>query len=990
MASIERTAYPRFPKRMSDEELCACYELTAAERHFVSMNASGDRQRLTLAALLKTRQQLAYFPSLKEVPGQIVQYLTGQLGFADPTPLLSETHLRTTLHRYRTAVREFLGSKPYGPEARQRVEEVIRKAAETMSDPADLINTAAADLIKAGIDLPAFSTLDRLAGNLRQQVHEEMYARMTGGLTANQKNKLETLLTVPAGGLTSGFTLLKKTPGPAKLKYIREWAEHLEQLDAILDPKPFLAGIPHTKVRQFAAEATALETGDMRDIRQEGKRHALLLCLLWHAQAHTRDELVEMFLRRMRKTENAARQKLADLRDQHRELEEALLQALGKVLQEAKQAGHSDAVFGKSVRQTLAEEGGVEALQERYEAVAAYHRNNYLPLLWPVHAGSRAALFRLLDLLEIGSATQDTALLEALAFVKQHRHSRKDTLPSEEIDLGFCSRRWQAFIETEKDGETLLGRKALEVCVFVHVAEALSRLDTYVEGSEEYADYRRQLLSGEECQKRLPEYCAAAGLPADGQGLVASLKQQLTDLAAEVDAGFPDNAELTIGTDGKPHLKQLKKLPLPDGFAVFERAVQERMPERHLLDILKNVQHWTGFSRHFGPPSGSDPKLREADRQYVLTVFGYGSNLGASQTASHLAGAISRHTLRRLNFQHFTAPKLDAAKSDVIAAFLRFDVTAFWGDGKAMIADGTPMGLRENNLLGARHSRHGGGYGAIAYNHISNLYIALFCNFIACGVWEGVYILDAFFQNLAGLKPDTLHADTHGQSEAVFALAYLLGIKLMPRMRTWDDVIFYRPDGETKYEHIDALFTETADWQLIETHYPDMLQIALSIQAGLALPSMLLKRLGVNNRKHKLYQAFRELGRVVRTLFLLRYISKADLRRTIRAETTKIESYNDFLDWISFGGPVLKSGDPVEQAKRLKYMSLVANAIMLQNVVDLTDVLNGMIAEGFEVTAAFISGLSPYMRRKLLRFGQYVLNDDIPEPLCPMPIRITA
>jgi hypothetical protein len=38
-----------------------------------------------------------------------------------------------------------------------------------------------------------------------------------------------------------------------------------------------------------------------------------------------------------------------------------------------------------------------------------------------------------------------------------------------------------------------------------------------------------------------------------------------------------------------------------------------------------------------------------------------------------------------------------------------------------------------------------------------------------------------------------------------------------------------------------------------------------------------------------------------------------DVRRTIRAETTKIEAYNDFLDWVSFGGPVIKSGDPVEQ-----------------------------------------------------------------------------
>ncbi|MCC8421218.1 Tn3 family transposase [Photorhabdus thracensis] len=38
--------------------------------------------------------------------------------------------------------------------------------------------------------------------------------------------------------------------------------------------------------------------------------------------------------------------------------------------------------------------------------------------------------------------------------------------------------------------------------------------------------------------------------------------------------------------------------------------------------------------------------------------------------------------------------------------------------------------------------------------------------------------------------------DTQGQSELVFALAYLLGIKLFPRMRNWSDVVFYRPSKE--------------------------------------------------------------------------------------------------------------------------------------------------------------------------------------------------
>jgi TnpA family transposase len=56
------------------------------------------------------------------------------------------------------------------------------------------------------------------------------------------------------------------------------------------------------------------------------------------------------------------------------------------------------------------------------------------------------------------------------------------------------------------------------------------------------------------------------------------------------------------------------------------------------------------------------------------------------------------------------------------------------------------------------------------------------------------------------------------------------------------------------------------------------------------------RSLATANRRSRLYRAFRELGRVERTLFLLRFISSVDVRRTIRAETTKIEAYNDFLD----------------------------------------------------------------------------------------------
>ena len=168
----------------------------------------------------------------------------------------------------------------------------------------------------------------------------------------------------------------------------------------------------------------------------------------------------------------------------------------------------------------------------------------------------------------------------------------------------------------------------------------------------------------------------------------------------------------------------------------------------------------------------------------------------------------------------------------------------------------------------------------------------------------------------------------------------MLGIKLMPRMRGLTEITFYRAAKETRYEHIDALFTGEIDWDLIATHGRDMIQVVLSIQAGRVMPSMLLRKLGTYKRRGLLYRAFRELGRVERTLLLLRFFSNVEIRRTIRAETTKIDAFNDSLDWVAFGGPVIKSGDPVEQEKQLKYASLVANTIMLSNVADLTTVLS--------------------------------------------------
>jgi TnpA family transposase len=282
--------------------------------------------------------------------------------------------------------------------------------------------------------------------------------------------------------------------------------------------------------------------------------------------------------------------------------------------------------------------------------------------------------------------------------------------------------------------------------------------------------------------------------------------------------------------------------------------------------------------------------------------------------------------------------------------------------------------MYEQNLLAEYHIRYGG-YGGIGYYHVSDTYIALFAHFIPCGVWEGIYILDPLFKNPSDIQPDTLHADTQGQNEPIFGLAYLLGIHLMPRIRNWQDLTFCRPTRQTKYEHIDELFSDTIDWQLIETYLPDMLRIAMSIQAGQITASTILRRLGTYSRKNRLYQAFRELGRAIRTIFLLEYLSDAELRETIQAATNKSESFNRFTKWLAFGGEgIIASNDREQQRKIIKYNHLVANCVIFYNVFAMSRVLQELAQEGHLFTDEVLAALSPYKTEHINRFGQYQLD----------------
>ncbi len=974
MASIERTAYPRLKQNLTKTELRDFYTPTSEEIEFVRQTARKEDTQLHLLVHLKLFGQLGYFLNIEDVPELLISHLRSALQLS---PKIIPVVIQRTLYRHHNFVREFLNVKRYDKTARKLITGTVFEAAQVMDNPADLINAAIESLIKERYELPAFSTLDRLVRRVRFLVNSRIWNTIHSHLTDAEFLRLDELLMPDAKAFRTPYNSLKQLPKKPTLKNLQELLNHLEWLLDLGDFEPLLKDIPPLKIKHFAAEARALDAGELKDFN-EPKRYALLICLIRRAHVKVRDALGQMFIRRIAKLHQKGKEELQNIQIKHLEKSERLVTIFSGILQTV-DLEQSDAALGLSLRNVLGKHD-IPGLLEDCEQLEAFHGNNYFPLLWKFYRSHRSALFRLINALEFKSTSRDDSMHSAIEFLIANETRRTDFLEAAD-DLSFAEEKWQNLVLKTIDGLPHYERKLFEVCVFSHLAQELKSGDIAIVGSEEYGDYRDGLLDWQDCESMVDEFCYRTKLPNTPAGFVAQLKEELASVADEIDKSYPKNSALSIDENGALVLKKMEKQESSITAKKLEEAIVAKMPERNLLDILSNVQFHTRWTRHFGPLSGSDPKLERAVERYLLTLFTYGCNLGPAQAARHMRGLVSGHMLSFVNRRHINAKKLDGALVDLLDNYHRFRLPKFWGDGTHAAADGTKYNLSEQNLMAEYHIRYGG-YGGIAYHHVSDLYVALFSHFISCGTWEAVYIIDGLLKNKSEIQPDTLHGDTQGQSTTVFGLSYLLGIKLMPRIRNIKDLVFYRPDKKKKYKHIDSLFKEGVDWNLIETHWQDLMQVVLSIKAGKILPSTLLRKLGNYSRKNRLYLAYRELGRVIRTIFLLKYISDKEFREEIHANTNKVESFHYFAKWLNFGGEILQENDPEEQEKLIKYNNLVANALIFQNVIDQTRIIKNLMNEGFTVSPEDLKRLSPYQTAHVKRFGDYVVDlSQIPPPL---------
>jgi TnpA family transposase len=239
-------------------------------------------------------------------------------------------------------------------------------------------------------------------------------------------------------------------------------------------------------------------------------------------------------------------------------------------------------------------------------------------------------------------------------------------------------------------------------------------------------------------------------------------------------------------------------------------------------------------------------------------------------------------------------------------------------------------------------------------------------------VRDATYVLDEILDNEIELPIIEHTTDTAGYTELVFALFDLLCLQFSPRIRDLGDQRLYRINHDQVYKNLEPLLKGTINSELILNRWDDMLRLAGSLKQGWVTASLLISKLQSYPQQNALTRSLQEYGRLIKTIFILRYLESEEYRRRINTQLNKGETLHSLRRFLFFAhsGQICSSQDE-DLTNQASCLNLVTNAVVTWNTVYMTAAINQLKAESLPISEADIVHLSPARYEHINPYGKY-------------------
>jgi TnpA family transposase len=953
-----------FTKDFSDEEMARDWTLSESDLKQILTVISSYRLYFAIQ-LCSIRFQGGFLAATSDLSPRIINYLSSQLDLP-LTFFVNEPTRRATRSKQHGQILTYLGFKKYDRETNIILKNWIVEKAEQGLLPKDILKQSEEFLVWQKVVLPSRKMLERQVGSLCAKVHSKIFETIYEQMPSSLKRSLNEIL-VAEDNQVSFFSLLKESPPAAKISSLKTYLERYKKLEEITLEHFDSSSFNSTFTDYLFGLAKYYNAADLKRFNKQ-KRLSLLICFLLEARKQLLDNIIKMHDQFMidlsRRTRNRYEKKHKQLRRKNKQAIDVLLKTSDILLNW--QAGfplHREDVFEivdeDKLRESvgdlyefkyLSEKGYADILISHYPSLRKYF-SDFIRLPFEAEAGSEE-------------------LIKAIEIVRGLDSRKSSGLPAD-APVSFVPKELKPALKN-KTGK--LNRNAWEMGLALAIKENMRSGNLFIPKSKQYISFWKMLLETRFWEK-------------DKEEVYDRLKQPLPEESSEfIRANFHHaikESESKFSDDNFAHIKkgklklsQDKKSDAAIQAKKLQAIISSGLPLIRIENLLMEVDTEIGFTRHFTPLQQYQNRPTNFYKTLISSILSQATNLGIVAMSASVED-VSIDMLRYVLNGYIREETLTNANAEIVNHHHRLPISQFHGTGEMSSSDGQRFRLRADSLLASYYPRYYGYYDkAIGiYTHVSDQYSVFNTKVISCSPREALYVLDGLLENNTILQPKAHTTDTHGYTEIIFALCNLLGFYFMPRIRDLKKQQLYKPDKNIAADIFSPLLKKSVNLNLIAEQWDAMIRVTISLKNKTVPAHLIVERLTNSSPSDRLSRAFTDFGRLIKTQYILRYISDPELRRTVRIQLNKGEYRHKLPRWIFFANQgIFNTSDFEEIMNKASCLSLVSNCILYWNTKKIGKIIDQLKRQGEEIDEEILARISLLPYKHVLPQGTYFVE----------------
>lgn len=796
--------------------------------------------------------------------------------------------------------------------------------------------------------IPSYTTLCEVVSRASRNVEERLFTIVDERLTPERQAALLELLgpndrtqavlveyrtvdqSIEPRALQENARLL------SSLKQL--YLEHLEAIEAL--------DLNEQAVRYYAGWVTRASSQQVRQLRDRRTQCLYLLAFIIYQFRLRQDYAVDAAIKAVRSLWSTAQKQANERVLEEQVAHVATLQLVMKSRQTTSKFAHdiidilndpllSDAQKVERTR-ALAEELLLEPAEDftNKESAAAQYLNT---------VSSSGYLYEILEKRALSLIQRLNSTLKILIFdpegVAPALWLALESLQQDrELPSGFLSgqNRSMAF----RDGEAR--RALIKVLLFKYLVEALKSGQLNLQHCFRYRHLQTYMIAQQVWEGGKPRILEQAGLTpfADGDAHLNLLKARLDAQFVETNRRFSagENGFLNMRPSGRFYVKTPALETVSSAVIGEELAQEGSVP---ILRILREIERTTPFLHLLTHHSRRNVSA-QADPQTALAgILALGCNIGPRKMATRSIG-IKEDALVDLVNWRFSNENLKKINDVLVRAIDDLPLSEVYKVENGRIhssSDGKKVTVAvDSTLSNFSYKYFGREKGTVSYGFIDEKCRLFYSTVISSTDREAAYVLDGLMHNATDTH--RIHAtDTHGYTEALFGACHLLGIGFAPRIKGLENQSLYSLTSRQHYlqQGYRILPSRSINRKLILSHWDEILRFIASIGLGQTSASQLFRRLNSYSKDHPLYQALKELGRIIKTQYILTYYDDLTLRQRVQKQLNIMELSNRLHDAVFWArGHEFHVGTQEEQEKYTLCRTILQNAVILWNYLTLS------------------------------------------------------